>query len=208
MEYDGIEFYRYPESKNLADARYFRSRKAERLHGERYLHRLVYKEHYGSIPKGRHVHHVDGDFANNDPDNLVCLTPAEHLQLHPEDWDGRAAHMQKIQEMAKEWHASEEGREWHSKHWNRSLSKAFVENEYVCDQCGESYKSKSITGSRFCSPKCKAAWRRDSGLDDETRVCEFCGKEFSVNKYKKKRHCSRSCAMKNRSGLGREIVTG
>lgn len=29
-----------------------------------------------------HVHHVDGDKANNDPANLVVVLPGEHLKIH------------------------------------------------------------------------------------------------------------------------------
>jgi hypothetical protein len=49
---------------------------------ERYVHRRVYEEHHGPIPEGWHVHHVDWDKRNNDPSNLVALTPAEHSAIH------------------------------------------------------------------------------------------------------------------------------
>lgn len=51
--------------------------------GRVYLHR-----HVASITCGRwllsneHVHHVDGNKANNDPGNLVVLTSSEHTKLH------------------------------------------------------------------------------------------------------------------------------
>jgi hypothetical protein len=194
IEHKGITFYRYPNATRPADRRYFRSRKAEAEYGERYLHRLIYKDFYGSIPEGMHVHHIDGDFANNDPKNLDCITPAEHLKLHPNDPEKVSRHMKYMQELAKDWHASDEGLEWHKKHWNRSLAKAFVTRNYVCERCGAEYESSATQGTRFCSNKCKAAWRRDSGVDDETRSCKHCGGEFTVNKYYKTKYCSRQCS--------------
>lgn len=53
-----------------------------------------------------------------------------------------------------------------------------------------------IGPKRFCSNNCKAKWRREQGIDDETRKCEYCDEEFKVNKYSKKRFCSRSCSKK------------
>lgn len=46
------------------------------------VHRVVYIEHHGPIPEGHHVHHIDGDIHNNDPGNLVAVTPREHRGIH------------------------------------------------------------------------------------------------------------------------------
>ena len=34
------------------------------------------------LDPGEHVHHIDGDIANNHPDNLTVLTAATHAALH------------------------------------------------------------------------------------------------------------------------------
>ena len=39
------------------------------------LHRLIYEEVYGSIPKGYSIHHIDGDKTNNNPGNLMINHP-------------------------------------------------------------------------------------------------------------------------------------
>lgn len=41
-----------------------------------------------SIPDGYEIHHIDGDHENSSPENLVCVTIEEHLQIHKtqEDW--------------------------------------------------------------------------------------------------------------------------
>ena len=46
------------------------------------LHRLIYEECYGSIPKGYTIHHIDGDKTNNNPGNLMLLTKSNHHKLH------------------------------------------------------------------------------------------------------------------------------
>lgn len=53
----------------------------------------VYKQHYGEIPKDEYgvsydIHHIDGDYTNNDPSNLVALSIKDHYELHKkqEDW--------------------------------------------------------------------------------------------------------------------------
>ena len=46
------------------------------------LHRLIYEEVYGSIPKGYSIHHLDMDKTNNNPGNLVALSKSNHHSLH------------------------------------------------------------------------------------------------------------------------------
>ena len=46
------------------------------------LHRLIYEEVFGSIPKGYTIHHKDGDKTNNNPGNLMLLTKSNHHKLH------------------------------------------------------------------------------------------------------------------------------
>ena len=79
-----------------------------------------------NTPDGYNVHHVDFDRSNNDPDNLVLVSTAEHARIHAErrksfravrdgkfaeaarkTWslktpEERAAHMKKAQDAAME----------------------------------------------------------------------------------------------------------
>lgn len=41
------------------------------------------------IPNGYHIHHLDGNKENNDPSNLVCLSPEEHWDIHHKQGDIR-----------------------------------------------------------------------------------------------------------------------
>lgn len=51
-------------------------------HKGKLLHRLIYEEVFGSIPKGFCIHHKDGDKTNNNPSNLMLLTKSNHHKLH------------------------------------------------------------------------------------------------------------------------------
>lgn len=190
IEYNGTTFYRDERG-------YYGAGGDDRERGVAWLHREVWRDHHGEIPEGHVVHHIDGDPSNNDIDNLELLTYAEHAERHP-DWGGDGVSDAAL-EAAKEWHASDEGREWHARHWHESLGKAFEETEATCDQCGEAFVDRtSHDGARFCSKACKAKWRREQGLDDEERECPVCGETFTVNKYKDTKTCSRSCGAKLR----------
>jgi hypothetical protein len=44
-------------------------------------HRVVVFDRDGEIPKRHHVHHIDGNKQNNDPDNLQVMSPSEHFRI-------------------------------------------------------------------------------------------------------------------------------
>jgi hypothetical protein len=46
------------------------------------VHRVVYRETYGEIPKNWHVHHIDWTKENNHPDNLIAVPEAVHKWIH------------------------------------------------------------------------------------------------------------------------------
>lgn len=52
----------------------------------RLLHRLIYEKHYGPIPDGFCVHHVDGDKSNFELSNLVLLSKSEHQSIHSQEF--------------------------------------------------------------------------------------------------------------------------
>lgn len=186
----GKGWVRYPESHSWGD-KYFKRPIS--------LHVYVWEMYHGRhVPKGYVVHHIDGDPANNEIENLIAMPKSEHARLHQSARHdiGRLRELAKIgREHAKAWHSSPAGRQFHKK-----LGKLAWENAYrvvkVCEHCGDEYETWNIASSRsrFCSNKCKAAWRRQSGIDDEIRICKYCGREFTVSKYSKTSHCSRLCA--------------
>lgn len=59
-------------------------------------YRKIWESHYGPIPKdeqGRpyEIHHIDGNRKNNSVENLKCVSIEEHLKIHIEQEDKRAA---------------------------------------------------------------------------------------------------------------------
>ena len=120
------------------------------------LHRMVWEHHHGPVPKGHHVHHIDGDRSNNDISNLECLPCGQHISLHMRH-PSRAAHKAKAiaaaQNAAKAWHASPEGRAWHAEQGRRtgSLGPRFA---CQCKECGASFLAKNRVAS-LCSSVCK-----------------------------------------------------
>ncbi len=46
------------------------------------IHRYIWEQANGSIPKGWEIHHKDLDPTNNDLPNLQCLTKSEHSRIH------------------------------------------------------------------------------------------------------------------------------
>ena len=39
------------------------------------------------IPEGWHVHHLDGNHKNNNPDNLICVSRSLHREIHEVQYD-------------------------------------------------------------------------------------------------------------------------
>lgn len=201
VTFKGTKFRRYPESKRRSDRVYFTPGIADKKKGVRRLHEEIWMDANGPIPEGYHVHHADHDPLNNDLSNLVCIQGDEHHRHHAaseesverynsEEWQ---AHLAAIRPKAASWHSSPEGIEWHRQHGIKVAAKQPM-LAGTCEQCGNAFLSKKP--ERFCTNKCKSAWRRASGLDNEQRSCELCGEAFTVNRYSKIRFCSRSCSSK------------
>lgn len=192
---DGLRFARDEKSG------YYRANTPRGVHKTALLHRYLWERSNGPIPKGCHVHHVDGDRANNAMENLVLMTASEHRAYHkanPTDKAMGAWHrnIKKAQDAARQWHRSPEGRAWHRKHaveTHRPLER----HERKCDCCGKSFMAASF--QRFCSANCKQKWRWHSGIDDVVVVCPVCNREFKTNKNKPTETCSVSCANRLRA---------
>jgi hypothetical protein len=55
------------------------------INGTRLEHRIVWEQHNGPIPKGMHIHHIDGVKTNNNIDNLSLVTPTQN-QARADCW--------------------------------------------------------------------------------------------------------------------------
>ena len=158
------------------------------------LHRYMYEKYKGTIPKGYQVHHIDHNKDNNEIDNLTLLSNKEHKLLHGRELtdEQREFYRNNLNEKARPkaiaWHKSKESTEWHKEQYKNSLG-ARKPVKLICEQCGKEYEIIANGTNRFCSNKCKSAWRRESGVDDETRKCVICGKEYKCNKYSTTTKC-------------------
>lgn len=175
----------------------------------RLLHRKVWTDTYGAIPKGYVIHHKDHDWRNNNISNLEMISVSKHASDHLKERfvdtkyrDKNKKQLEKAQEEAKKWHASNNGLKWHSQHAKDSWEDRKKE-AVTCVICGkESQKHfKGRKGVRFCSRKCQQksfyASRRVKAL------CLLCGIEFSTYKYRIAIYCSRMCSNKHRFSKAR-----
>lgn len=193
----------------------FNGKKYYLYNGERYfskhntrLHVVVWEFYNGiKVPKGFHVHHIDENTHNNDISNLEIIEGTEHLRMHGKkrvkenkEWF-KEFHAKGI-EKEKEWHASEEGIEWHRQHAikNRFGNKTYGEG--VCEECGETFIKKKKETHKLCSNKCKSRSRRRSGVDNVEANCIVCETVFIKNKYSKTKTCGdKNCTNSIRAGL-------
>lgn len=174
-------------------------------HKGKRLHVAVWRYHNGDVPKGCHVHHIDGDKSNNQISNLRLMEKGLHLSLHQNTEERREYQRQHIKDMrvlASEWHKSDAGRAAHRisarQGWKKIESRT-----YTCSQCSKPFESRHFYPdgqNKFCGGNCRAAWRRDQKKDMEERACAYCGKPFLVNRYSDTKCCSRECAVKKRWG--------
>ena len=75
--YKGRKYNRYPNSKRRHLRVYYWCHDKWK-EPPRTLHRDIWKETYGDIPKGFVIHHKDGNTLNNNIENLEILTNAQH----------------------------------------------------------------------------------------------------------------------------------
>lgn len=200
IEFEGATYRRNPDSKTRSGRVYYWG-------SDDSLHRAIYRSVHGPIPDGYHVHHEDHDPFNNDPGNLVALTPLDHAARHPEVAGAPLEHLERIRPLATEWHRSPEGRAWHREHARRTWDdREPVVLETGCTWCGGEVETlvPGGRGDRFCSRRCHRA-KADSEHRYDVRVtCPICGAEFWRNKYRETPvTCGRSCGARLRSERAR-----
>ena len=157
QEFNGITFYQ------TEDSDYFRhSVKGTTI----LMHRYVWEFYNCKIPKGYHVHHIDGNKANNDISNLQLIKGTEHWELHGKllteeerEWK-RQNMINNAIPKAADWHKSEEGKKWHAQ---QALTRKDNRSHRlcICEECETAFVIFSNKNRKYCCGACKArAFRR------------------------------------------------
>lgn len=197
MEKPDSVVYKGERYRLQSTGRYYQS--DDKFAPNRLLHRRVWVDHYGPIPDGMHVHHINGNWADNRIENLELVNAKEHQSYHMRERFKDPVFREKnnlvlkvAQEGAKKWHASEDGLKWHAEHGKKTWE-GREPVKATCSVCGKEYETFFPSRSRFCSRACE---KREGYVRNKTAtgICAYCGKEFVYNKYRNQRCCSRTCA--------------
>src|SRR5262249_36767458 len=143
VEFNGIVFRRYPDSRRRNHRVYFSAHISNRK-PPLWLHREIWKAAHGPIPEGHFIHHRDGNPLNNSLENLECISRAGHTQEHQQRGDYSYPRnrevLDAIRPLAVEWHGSEEGQAWHREHGKRTWARRQPVAR-VCEQCGAAFEA-------------------------------------------------------------------
>lgn len=170
IEYNGKKYHRYPDSKRR-QLRVYYWRHDKWKSPPVALHRQIFEDHYGPIPKGYHIHHIDGNTENNSIDNLQVLPARVHATVY-------------LKEMTSDELAQ----------YKRKLSIAQLNREkfeHTCDFCGKKFLSSRKTNVKFCSRSCgsKANTMWEKAIRRGEAKCMHCGGEIK----NRGRYCSEKC---------------
>jgi endogenous inhibitor of DNA gyrase (YacG/DUF329 family) len=127
---------------------------------------------------------------------LVAISPEEHAALHPTSKDNLDKWQKAGIKAAPVWHASDEGFDWHKKHYEEKVKQKWDERvSRNCSFCGKIHQSKrkNLELNSFCHNNCKSAYRRKNNPDKKIVNCANCGKEYETLKYLPTKYCSAEC---------------
>lgn len=156
QEFNGIKYY-------LCGAYFQNSDKKLRLH------RAVWEYHNGKIPKGCVIDHIDRDVSNNQIENLRLATYSmNNKNVSEETTRKRREHIERVRSLSKEWHASKEGRKWHSEHAKKMWREQKIKF-YECMHCHKKFRAAASRNAKYCSLNCRqrARTRRLKGLPED-----------------------------------------
>ena len=145
---------------------------------KQFEHRRIAELKIGrKLRKGEIVHHMDGNKLNNDPDNLVVLSRADHGRIHQltgavvvELDNGETVVEPKLTQ------CESCGIYFHQ----------YDARHYCCDDCRTtSIKEHCLTKQHFTAKGCQIT----------VKVCPVCGKLFET-RFTTQKYCSQECSHK------------
>lgn len=190
------------------------------------IHRDVWKYHNGDIPKGYDIHHIDGDKANNQIENLQCLTRKEHRKLHGKpatverqftcvdcgtEFTSKAVKALRCPDCRKKRERERARAADARKRAERPPKPPKLPRVRQCVVCGKTFELKlreSLShGRKTCSDECLIQLCGYAKTVDRRRICEVCGKPFE-RFHKQQKTCSPECGKKlaGCTQTGRQVV--
>ena len=136
--------------------RYFRrTDKKTSKSGIKYLHRAVWEYHYGQIPNGLMIDHINRDKADNRIENLRLVTAKENrMNVDPEV-------NQKARERMIAYNSQDCGKRWQDEETKKKraerLSLSWKKREAFekkCLYCGKVFTARHKSAS-YCSKECR-----------------------------------------------------
>ena len=162
----------------------------------RSLHRKVWTDNNGEIPKGYVIHHIDHNWRNNDISNLELLESRQH---HRDHFKERPFYKIICKECGKEYSTKFPTRTLYcSKYCSQKRQHdKYITDERKCIECGVSFNAHRHRAVECCGRKCASVrkgrlLKQDNGNYD--RKCPICEKVFLLKKELDTKTCSNSCA--------------
>lgn len=155
------------------------------------LHRRIWKDAYGEIPEGCHIHHKNGDSTDNRLENLECIGKREHHLMHfDREKQLGILHSKEISEKAHRWHKTKGAKKLlgnaSKKQWkNRKPIRR------ICTVCSIEFETLNFAGTKYCSQKCRTKAGYWASLVE--MKCVICGSTYKAQKNRGKT-CSPKCA--------------
>lgn len=156
------------------------------------LHKRIWEDNFGEVPKDHHIHHKNGDSGDNRFENLECMHKAKHHSLHFKAMrQVEAMHSKESRLKALEWYRSKLGR----KTQGESAKKGWKDRKSIkrkCVICEKDFLTKHLGGTKYCSQPCRS--RCQSLREQIAKKCLICSSEFQTRNYSQaSKTCSQKC---------------
>lgn len=130
------------------------------------LHRQIWIDNKGEIPKGYIIHHKDNNPLNNEIENLELMLHGDHTKIHSKEPErlkqlqnnGRKQ-TERLKLSLKKYKNSKKGREFYSKNTKGSIL-SILPQKKECLECKIQFSFFIKQPVKFCSKLCGARFRR------------------------------------------------